>query len=67
MVAEVIASGKSEAERAEEHKAALRKAGDGIIAAMEAARRDGFTAEFAFGPDQFGRLIMQNLAIVKRY
>lgn len=57
---------KSEAERAEEHKAALRKAGTAVVAAMLAAQADGFVPEFSFACDQFGRLGMQNVAVVKR-
>lgn len=59
----------SEGRRARNHKLALTYALDGLIEAMEDARKDGFTVEFSVGlqpePDQ--RYVLANLALIKRW
>lgn len=59
----------SEGRRARNHKVALTYALDGLIEAMEEARKDGFIVEFSVGlqpePDQ--RYVLANLALIKRW
>ena len=59
---------ESEADKAARHKQALVEALGPVVAACEAARRDGFLSEFQVGLNQFG-IYALNVppTMVKRY
>lgn len=57
-----------EADRAARHKAALTEALVGVIAASEAARRDGFYVEFGVNLNPFGQYTIQPpVGLIKRF
>lgn len=57
-----------EAVRVERHKAALTAALGAVIAASEAARKDGFYVEFGVNISPFGQYAIQPpVALIKRF
>lgn len=58
---------KSDAEKAEEHKAALIKAADEMIKVMDAARCDGFEFQFQITPNATGHHSFSQIALLKRF
>lgn len=57
-----------EADRVARHKLALERALKEVVAAAEAARRDGFYIEFQVGMNHFGQYaLVQPPALIKRF
>lgn len=56
------------ADRAARHKRDIAKALEAVVAACEAARRDGFYVEFGVNLNQFGQYIIQPpVGLIKRF
>jgi hypothetical protein len=64
---DAIARIEPEAERVERHKAAIADALKPVVAACEAARKDGFYPEFQVTLNQFGFYVSTPVGLVRRY
>lgn len=63
----VVVPIRTDADIAEAHKAKIIEAMMPLLAAMDAARRDGFVVSFNLAPDAMGRQVIQVLKLIKEF
>jgi hypothetical protein len=62
-----VVPGRSDAERAAEHRRAIEEALKPVLSVLDIARTDGFVISFTLGIDYAGRANIASLSLAKHF